>query len=436
MKSRPAVASAATIPFRFPRPAFPLALLAAAACGQAVAAADDPVPYYLGVSQTETADSNVLRLEDNGSRTPRDLISTTGLNAGLDQPIGRGRLVVDLNVNTNNFKNQKQLNYTGGEGKLRLDWETLYRISGDISLHQENTLYRSNPSTSVVVNERDVLRNSGADLRARIGLVTRWSLEGGASYGESRHSSRSQSFQDLTQTSGNVGIRFRPSDLWSVRLGVRDTRAEYPNIGRQNGTNQSDDVHRSDIDLSGDWSPSGNSKLDARLSSTRERHSLTGTRDINTWTGLLGYNWLLTGKTHLRLQLARDSNVGNSDVDSRLSPPSPDTATRSTSDTQARNRLSLQANWDATSKISADFGYTHVRSKLDNNLSNALTGATRKITEHDRSNIVGLGLTYRPTRNVLLGCKLSHEERSADAKAELTFPYKVDTGSCQVQFRI
>jgi len=419
---------------RFPRHALSFALFAAV-CGPAAAAADEPFPYYIGVSQTETADSNVLRQPDNGSRTPRDLISSTALIAGLDQPLGRGRLAVDLNVNTNNFKNHKELNYTGGEGNLRLDWETLHRISGDISLHQQNSLYRSNPSTSVVVTDRDVLRNSGADFHARIGVVTMWSLESGISYDQSRHSSSTQAFQDLNQRAGNVGVRFRPNDIWSVRLGVRETRAEYPHIAYQNGNAISDDVRRKDVDLSGDWAPSGASKLDARVSSTREKHSLGGARDVHTWTGLLGYNWTLTGKTRLRATLARDSNVGNSDSELKLTPS--DVTLRSANDSQLRNRLSLQGTWDATAKLSADLGYGYVRSKLNNSQTLAAIGASNSLNAHDTTHTVGLGLTYRPTRSLQFGCKLSHEERSTDdATQQLSFPYKVNTASCQAQFRI
>lgn len=409
-----------------------LVIVAASASSHAVGA-DDPMPYYVGVSQTVTADSNVFRVRE-GSPHPRDLISTTGLVAGLDQPLGRGRLVVDLNLDKNNFRNNKQLNYTGSQGKLRLDWETINRISGDISLHQQQSLYRSDPSISTVVTNRDVLRNSGADVRARIGLVTRWSLEGGASYNQSRHSSSDLRNQDLNQTSANLGVRLRPNDLWSVRLGVRETRAEYPRlVTTSTGQTLADEVRRHDIDLSGDWSPTGASQLDARLSSTRDRHSLLGARNGHTWTGLVGYNWLITGKTRLRAQLSRDSNIGNTDSDLRTTAQSNDLADASRSDAQLHNRLTLEGKWEASSKISTDASYSHSRRTLSD--SQALAGGLA-VTERDRVNVMGIGFTYRPRQTVQLGCKYSHEQRSAPQNATLTYPYKVDMGSCQVQVRI
>jgi hypothetical protein len=75
---------------------------------QPACAAEDPVPYYLGLSQAFTADTNIFRLPKNVP-VRRDLISSTALTAGLDQPLGRGKLVADIQLNTNRYRNNKAM---------------------------------------------------------------------------------------------------------------------------------------------------------------------------------------------------------------------------------------------------------------------------------------------------------------------------------------
>jgi hypothetical protein len=393
-------------------------------------AADDPIPYYVGVSQTVTADTNIFRLDKAGP-VKRDLISSTALEAGLDQPLGRGRFVADIRLNTNRYKNNDQLNYSGGEGNLRLDWESINRVSGDIVLYRRQSLY--NPPNGSISNERDVVSDMGTNIRARLGLVTVWSLDGGVAYNQTRHSNSQQTAQELNQTSGNVGVSFRPNDLWSVRLGLRETSAKYPQaILVANNNYLSDNIKRHDIDLSGNWNPSGASKLDARVSVTRENHSQQGYRNGNLLTGLVGHNWLITGKTSLRTELARDTSVGAGDRNLGLLGQPNGNAT-------VRNSISFNGKWEATAKVSVDGGYSYGRRKLENvALTNNNTGVLSKtVSAQDTTNTLSIGATYRPNNTVQLGCKLTNEKRgvSGDTNAG-TSRYSVDTGMCQLQLRI
>jgi hypothetical protein len=195
-------------------------------------AAEDPVPYYIGVTQTETADTNIFR-RPKSAPILRDLISSTALIAGVDQPLGRGKLVGDIQLNTNHYKNNRQLNYNGGQGNLRLDWESINRLAGDIGVYRRQNLYNTPSLNGSLSSERDVVSDTGGNIGIRMGLVTLWSLEGGLAYNQTRHSNVHQSSLELDQTSGNLGVRLRPSDLWSVRLGVRETSVRHLDAQRR-----------------------------------------------------------------------------------------------------------------------------------------------------------------------------------------------------------
>jgi hypothetical protein len=393
-------------------------------------AAEDPIPYYLAIGQTETADTNIFRLPKTNGRPPRDLISTTALSVGMDQPLGRGRLVADLQLNINRYKNNRQLNYNGGQGSLRLDWESINRLSGDVSIYQKKTLYT--PSLGGVALQKDVVSDFGLATNVRLGLVTLWSLEGGVAYNKSTHSSVAQSGQELNQTAFNFGVRLRPSDLWSAGVGYRQTNAKYPRaVLNTNGTYAADKVTRRDLDFSGDWAPTGISKFDARFSITKQKYSLQSDRTGSFLTGLIGYQWVPTGKTKLRVELARDTAVGVGDKKFPL-------VGQPESDSSVANSLRLTASWDATAKIATEAGYSYSQRKLEKTIIGlSSTGAVTRSDNsgHDHTQTLSVGANYRPTYNILLGCKLTYEKRSSNCLA-VSSPYSANIGTCQVQIRI
>jgi len=385
-------------------------------------------PWYVGISQGFTADTNVFRVPDSFGKS-RDLISSTGLLAGVDQPFSRMRLGAKAAVNWNNFVNNKQLNNTSHDVLATLEGSTIERLSGDVMLYDRANLNRYDLSSAEGAStEKDVLHVTGGALRARVGLVTTWTLEGGYSFEQSTHSLDQFTNRDVRQGAVNLGVRFAPSDLWSVRLGVRRTDGTYPRfISGSTGT-VGDDFTRDDVDLSFTWVPTGNSRFDARLSNTKESHSVQEQRDSHGWTGLLGYDWTLTGKTRMRFQVARDSGAGRSDSDLGLITES--------SDTQVRDSLLWKTTWDATSKISVNSALGYSRRKLDNAFSQTGGGGTltQTSTARDRLTTVGLNASYEALRNLRFVCGVYYERRTVDGddNAGTTYPYDVTTGMCNV----
>ena len=72
----------------------------------ASAGPSDPNPYYIGVAQAFTRDSNVYRVPSG----PGDTYSSTSLFGGFIQPISRQRVYGRANVSENRYKDEKQLN--------------------------------------------------------------------------------------------------------------------------------------------------------------------------------------------------------------------------------------------------------------------------------------------------------------------------------------
>lgn len=394
-----------------------LALTAAAAQAQ-----DEPDPYVFGLSQAFSADTNLFRAPE-GQPASRDIVSSTGLRAAIDQPFGRQHFTAGLEANVNRYKNNTQLNNTDHRLSARLDWSTVERVSGELTAEQRNSLYRYDLDSQARFTGKNQLRTTAAGLQVHVGVVTAWTLEGGWAGNQSRYSADEFSNREVHQQTVNAGLRWAEADALSVRLGGRHAEGRFPNLA-----GGPDDFRRNDIDLSLLAKPNGLSTLNARVSGTRERHSVQSQRDVNTWTGALGWNWQATGKVNLDTQLSRDSTVGSSTYGTTLNEID-------SSDTRISRSLQFNARWDATAKIQVNARGGYSRRKLDNAFS--LNGATQPTEGEDSTFTYGLGVSWQPTRSVQLACNVGRERRQivGDSLA-ITYPYRATTGSCSGQLSV
>ena len=92
--------------------------------------AAEPNPYYVGVGQGFTHDSNVYRIPSG----PGDTYSSTTLFGGFDQPISRQRVFGRGGVSLNRYFNEQPLNHTSYDFLLGAALATIENISGNVNL--------------------------------------------------------------------------------------------------------------------------------------------------------------------------------------------------------------------------------------------------------------------------------------------------------------
>lgn len=372
-------------------------------------------PYYLGGSLGVTSDSNVKRAKEGSESS--DTITSAGLRAGVDQPLGRGRFLADLSANQNRYSKTSDYDHTNYSLQGQLDWESLERLSGTIAANAGQSLYRDTLNADA---SRNLLRTAGFSAQARLGVVTMWTFEGGLAANRKRFSSASYRYANLDQQSFNGGLRFAPSPMLSTSLMLRRTDARYPDYS----ATRADDLTRNDLELGMTLRASAASTFDAHLSRTRENHSVITARDYNYWTGSLGWNWKASGKTSLGLTFSRDSVVG---AYGDLGLPVADTT-----DARIRNVYSLRGQWEATSKIRLNTTVAYARRTLDNALTSTLTGVSQSST--DTTTTANLGLTYQAMRNLEFSCGFNWEHRTVSNElSTLTYPYSDTSINCSTQ---
>ncbi len=376
-----------------------------AVCGGAAWA--ETSPYYIGVSQNVRRDSNITKTIEGSELS--DTISSTGLTAGLDQPLGRQRLRVSLDTRLNRYSSHSEYNNTDYNAKAGLAWETVERLSGDLSVGSRQALYQDSSRTQTI--GKNTLRTDNAAFTARLGANTLWMFDAGVSAQRDRFSNSLYSASNLRQHTFSTGVTYQPSPDWWVRVGGRRTSGSY--------YDQTDEISRNDFEISTLLKVSGASTLNARIGRTHESHTTSTRRDINSYTGSLGWDWVASGKSSLGITLSRDSAVGG-----RFDTALPVWITGN-ADSVLTNVLSVRGLWQATSKIRLNANLAYARRTLD--------GGVVLDQIHDSTRSATLGLTYAALRNLEFGCNLTNERRRSDNQISISYPYKGRTYGCYGQ---
>lgn len=402
------------------------ALLMAGASG--ARADDDPNPYYIGVSQSFTHDSNVFR-----TPTARgDSYSSTGLVGGLDQPIGRQRVYASGNVRTNRFQDISELNNISYGLNAGLDWSTIERLSGTVKLSLNESLATYGSTNQQQLSKKNVENNGQFQARVQWGLVSLLSLDSAFTHQQLRYSAPEYNRYETNQDAVSFGVKYRPSGPLTLGAGLRHTRGDYPNVTNVSGSKYA--YSRNDLDLTANWIPTGRSTVQGRLSFGKQRYNDASARDFSGTTGALTWLYRPTGKLSFSTALSRDTGQESSFQSLNLN-GTPATAIGDNS--RLTNSLSLNGGYSATGKINVNAGARYVRRSLVDTLALS-NGVPIPATEgRDTIRSVSLGATYTPTRNWLLACNVARDSRSvSEGTALSSYPYTANTASCSAQFTL
>jgi hypothetical protein len=386
-----------------PRAALALLALTAAAVAQS-----EPSPYFIGATLAHARDSNIYRLP----APIGDTYTSAGLVAGLDQPIGRQRVYANANVRNNRFNERNELDNVSYGVTAGLDWSTIERLSGNVSLAVNENLANYG-ATLTQLAEKNIEKSGQFSARVQYGLASLLSLEGTVSHRRLDYSAPAFANSELTQNAVSVGLKYRPSGALTLGTALRATRGRYPAQGA--------DFDRHDVDLTSVWVATGQSTVNARLSFTKQDNSGTFTQsDFSGATGALGWTWRPTGKLNFTTSLSRDTGAESSflQLGNGIDPITIGDTSRFTS------TLGVTAGYEVTAKIRLGATGRYSHRDLENTL------AALKDTDILKS--LALTASYAATRNWLLACSAGREVRRAAGL--LSSPFAANTASCSAQF--
>ncbi|HJV70868.1 hypothetical protein [Ideonella sp.] len=375
-------------------------------------------PFSIGLSETLTHDSNFFRTSTNEEA---EWTSVTALNFGLDQMFGRQRLHGNAALQMNRYKEHDELNNTGHDVALQLDWETAGDLSGVLGAQSIRRQYRFGLDSATPLDDaRNIESTQSGYFQGRLGGMGEWALLVGANALDRGYSNATfAADNDLSQWSGEGGIGYKPSPDLGGQLLARYTRISRPD------TSFYDDSSRKDLELGVFWQASGASRFDVRLTRSEEKHAVLADRSF--WTGGIGWDWAPSGKLRLRTQVLRDIEGGSGNV---ATPEA--TMPAVPAGDQLRDAFIWSAQWAATAKINVIGGVQWSRRKL----SQLLEVGGGHLS--DRTTAVTLGVQYSPARALDLGCNIASERRDSNAVSiadlALTRDYDALAAGCTFQF--
>lgn len=408
------------------------AALATLACGAAVAQSS---PYYIGVSQSLGHESNIYRIGDGqdallaqAGLSKSDTVSSTALIGGVDQTISRQRVYGSFNLRANRYANNKTLDNGSYGLNLAVDWATIGRLSGTLSAAADRGLAQFNNRTAAggIETKKNVVGNRRVDLTARLGVVTRYTLEGSLGYRQRSYSAVEYIGDEFRETSGSLGLRYRPSSALALGAALRVSEATYPKFKRVSaGGYESDRLNRQYLDLTADWRPTGASQLYVRLSPTHASYDRNTGSDFSGFTGSATWGWKPSGRLKVDTRLSRDIGQSSDAVNLGLFGQGVVDYSRTTT------ALSVRAEYELSGKVALTSGITYAHRALTDTTSLAGQNLAARSGSDDTTTL-SLGGRWQPTRTVQVGCNVSTEQRSS-SNQQLSVSLSGNSFSCYGQ---
>jgi hypothetical protein len=394
--------------------------------------APDPNPYYLGVSQGFTHDTNVYRIPDG----PGDNFSSTSVFGGFNQPISRQRVFGRAGVAVNRYFDESQLNNTSYDLSTGAELATIENISGGLNLGLSRNLAAPAAAAGVPTAVRNIAQTQHADLRVRWGGVSLLTLEGGVGYVRLDYSAPEYVSSESRETTGSLALYYRPGAFLRVGVGGRFERTRTPKavLDPVTGDYQSNITNGRNLDLLADYAFSQILQSNARVSYTRQTNSSIAGADFSGLTGSLGVTWRPGAKTTVQLDAARDAGF-EAASQTRYAAVQSGTGVILTpvsalyENNRVTNSFALGVSYAATAKIGAGARLHYTRANLVSAVGTA-AGTTNDSTDVSKS--ASLSVSYEITRAWGASCSATHETR--EVSGAVVYSYRVNTLGCATQF--
>jgi hypothetical protein len=362
---------------------------------------DDTTPFYVGASLGVSRVSNVYR---QSSATNDDTVTSIGVLGGFDQRLGRQHLTLDGSLQNNRYSTNQDLNNRSYSLRSALNWQTVENLSGVLSANSERSLADFNIGNGIdPILKKNIERNDEYQAIARLGVATRYTLEGGWTHRRRDFSAPEYDRFVYRQNTGSLGIYATPAGNVRLGLAVRHTKGEHPRypVGLAVDpetlkivvVSAPNDYSRDDIDFTTRWTLGGSSTLDTRISRSKTKNSLELLRDFSGTTGAIGLNWQPTGKLQFGLQYSRDTGQ--------------ETVIRAADVNRIYTSWQLSGNYAITAKLKLSAKASNSRARRSGDAGVVVADAL------DDSKIYNISLNWAITRSFSLGCQYDRINRDS-----------------------
>jgi len=369
--------------------------------GAAHALGNDTV--FITLNTGVSYDSNLFRLDDdltvgpsgstrvtpNGNTHRDEIIYYYGVGLSANVPVSRQRFFADIEINDNRYVHNSYLNHVGGSARASWAWAVGNDWHGDLGMTYSQALENFDYTFAT---RRELVDNQNYFFNPRYRLAPNFELQAGINYAETTHSERS--FNDFHSLGTQFGISYVTPSGNFVGLQVQSWDARY-NTTRNDYT----DWRYSTFF---DWQVTGNSKFDGSIGIKQRQHDTFTERDFTGWTGSVGWAWTPTGRTRVRVQLARDiGGIEDNEI------------------TYARTySASIAPTYQLSAKVSLNALLSYQQLTFFGNAINVPGEPTfdPRADQKDKIYTFGIGAGYQAMRTLRLGLNYAYEHRNSNKR--------------------
>ena len=274
-------------------------LLLPAPC--AIAQESDPLTVF--AEQKVSHDDNVFRISKSvdstatiGSPSRGDTYRTTSVGLRLDLPVSQQRFQADVLLNRTRYNHFSALNFDGHDILANWLWRVGDRASGRLGYTDSESLVSY---AYLLGTTPDRLRLRQAQASGAYMLTPVWKIGASLDALTQRNSDPPRQVNDADILAAEILAGYASRAGNSLGVSVRAESGRFP-VPQPVGTDLVDNAYQQySAGVVGDWTPSGASRLGARVDRVSRRYQELPQRDFDGTAWRAEYEWKPTDKTSL-----------------------------------------------------------------------------------------------------------------------------------------
>ena len=340
-------------------------------------------------------DDNLLRrdLSVVGSDGASDTYRSAVVGVGINRPISRQRLTGNIRATKVTFNRFGELDYTGKDAALDLDWRLAQTLSGHVGATYSQSL-ASFADFQVAARNLRVQNKQYGNVAWR--LHPSWQLRAGYTSEDFDFDLPSQQFNNRTEKTVETGFDYLAPSESTVGLLARQIKGKYPTQALNNGVFIDNGFTQDEVKLNVVWNATGISQVIFVGGWARREVNSSSLRNASGTNGRLIVNWNKFSSVQLTGMAWREFGAAEGVfVNTALS-----------------TGQGINAKWTATSKIEVNAGYRNEKREF-----RALPGLINITGLSDTTKVANVSVSYKPLRNLSLELSAFHTKRDGSTAA-------------------